>query len=189
MSKLENKIYDFILKQDVKIEYDVFSYGYSTVKTYFFFLIFVIPICIYTNMIIETLLFLLVYISLRKNLGGFHFNNQIICFIISVFISILVPLLSNKIGEISIIVRITIVILSYIIINKIGVVDHKNKKLNEKEKEFYFKRVNSILFIYYSFIVIIYPLVNYNYGNVIILTLILIDFNLIIPKLINYIFR
>ena len=77
-------LYSEFQKNNIDIEQDVFNYGISVLKEQF--------ICIFISLIIsyvlktvrEFFVFLLLFIPIRVNLGGYHCKTEINCYICSV---------------------------------------------------------------------------------------------------------
>ena len=181
---MKNKIYTYLISNNVQIDQDVFDYGFSYFKKYIFYVFITIPFIIYFKLYLNVILFLVLFIPLRKYLGGYHFNNDVICILFSSFVSIAISYYSN-ICNISylyyIFSTIAILLLSYFL----APVEHKNKELNSYEKKIYkFKAIKiEIIFLYYSVLTYIFSI------NTLINLLFYINiiniFNLIIGNLLN----
>lgn len=180
---LKDKIYRFILNQNINMDYDVFAYGYYVVTTYCLYLGILIPVSIFNHVFVETLIFIVVFVSLRQYLGGLHFSNYLVCLIVSVFVAIIVPLISCKIGNIPIYLRLIIILISILCTNLIGPIDHKNKKMSIREKEIFRKKANIILLFYLTISLCFYHRVPIKFGNVILLTITIMNLNLLLPFL------
>ena len=135
---MNKKIYNILKKNDIKIDEDLFYYGWANFTHYFVYLI-----------------FLLLYIPLRRYIGGFHFSSNIICIFFSTLISIIPPLLSKQFF-----VSFRLVILTSLILLietfLIAPVDHKNKRLTNNQINLYKKKSIIIEFLYIGFIIISY---------------------------------
>lgn len=93
---MNKKIYNILKKNDIKIDEDLFYYGWANFTHYFVYLIFTFILAFYCNCFKQTIIFLLLYIPLRRYIGGFHFSSNIICIFFSTLISIIPPLLSKQ---------------------------------------------------------------------------------------------
>lgn len=132
---MKEKLYRSMKELGLDIDYDTFSYGSAVCVQYLLFLIITLPVIIIFKLYLETLTFLVFFIFLRRYNGGFHFDNKYFCLISSVIISIIFPHLSvqlqfNFFHYLSIII--CIIFFTYFL----GVVDHKNKILSEKKKNY-----------------------------------------------------
>lgn len=91
INKLVNK---GIINEEDK---DLYKYSFNILKGYIFFAIIVILGNLFTKNFKETSLFLLVFFSLRRHCGGFHFDNKITCMIFSIILTLLIPIIINHI--------------------------------------------------------------------------------------------
>lgn len=114
---------DFILHQLIKNkiidndEYDEYKYALNVLllKIIHYFIIFVVSA--YMNIIIQTIVFLYCYSTIRTYVGGIHANNPVICLLISIlFIIGLKQILDFSINYILIII-ISILISYYWYVN------------------------------------------------------------------------
>lgn len=183
---IKDKIYKFMLNQSIKMDYDLFSYGYHIFMTYCLYLSLIIPISIIHKTFLETILFLIVFVSLRQYLGGIHFNNSFVCLIVSLIVAIIIPLISNKIGNVPIFLRALVIVISFLCINLIGPVDHINKRLSVNEKRLFKIKSNKILLFYLMFEIFLYPLFLVEYGNTVLFTIFIMNINLILPVVLNH---
>lgn len=149
-----NKIYEEIQKKGINLDEDVFNYGMLVLNQYLIYFAIVIPISICYGMLFELAIFILVFIPLRKNLGGFHFENKKLCTLFSVLITFLILLLSQKVIFNNIVIIFFCYLFFLVITIKIKTVDHKNKKLDEKEKEKFSVKAIYIECMYFILIII-----------------------------------
>ena len=165
------------------MEYDVFSYGFSIVSTYFIYLLILVPFSILNEDFFETIIFLIVFTSLRQYLGGLHFNSSIKCMIASLFVGTILPILGKYMYHIILWVQIICFLFTFIIIHFIGTNDHHNKRLDDQEKITFKIKANKTLLFYFIFVMIFYSYIPKSFTNTIILTILLMNFNLIIPSI------
>ena len=59
---MKNKLYNYLKNNNVDIEKDVFDYGFALFYSYSIYILFIIPISIFNDSIIEVFLFILLYI-------------------------------------------------------------------------------------------------------------------------------
>ena len=153
MKKIRNKLYKFILNQNIKIDEDTFSYGSLIAIKYFIYLLIIIPISIIFHNFLEFLIFIITFVSLRRNVGGIHLNNTILCMLFSIFFSFIIPFVSKFLGFIDVVYRIIISLFSLISINFIGIIDHKNKRITKHEREYFLQKANKILLCYFVLLI------------------------------------
>lgn len=152
-------LYSEFQKNNIDIGQDVFNYGISVLKEQF--------ICIFISLIIsyvlktvrEFFVFLLLFIPIRVNLGGYHCKTEINCYICSVSSCILFPTLI-KFVRINYLFEFIFAQIYIYFIFKWGIIDHPNKRLSIKEKQYHLKK---LLFLI-------------NLDNIILLISIILDF-------------
>lgn len=176
--QIKEYIYNFIQSQNICIDADVFDYGYLITKKYLIFILITLPVVIIQQSFVEFIIYLVVFISLRQNLGGFHFDNSNICMFFSIISAIFIMFINQSISDINLVARIFILLSTFICINKIGVLDHKNKRLTDYEKSMFTKKANIILLFYSIIGIFIYSL-QPSFVNVMFLTLIFMDLNML----------
>ena len=107
------------------------------------------------NMIVESITFLICSLMLRSYSGGFHSDNPVICFLISVLATISM-LFVIKSGMWSVQFSCALIVLSIGVILRYAPVEHKNKPLEEIERKIYRKRLWGIvcvlIFVMFMFI-------------------------------------
>ena len=145
---MKNKIYNYLIDNNITIEKDVFNYGFEFFYSYFIYFLFIIPISIFNNTLISMILFIILYIPIRKNIGGFHMKNKYYCIILSAFVTLLAPYASNYI-PINYSSAIFIIVMNFILYIIFVPVDCKEKILSNNEKRFY-KLLSLILHLIYS---------------------------------------
>lgn len=157
---MKNKLYELLKNNNIAIDEDVFYYGLSLLKKYFIFLIVTLFLSLYLNIFLEVLFFIILYIPLRRYVGGFHFNNSKICIFFSIVISIVACYISKQINF-----SINTIVISYIcltiLIIKYVPVDHKNKRLSSREK-YYYKKKALIVNLLYFIITVFFKLLHLN---------------------------
>lgn len=85
----------------------------------------------------ENFVMIVPFSIIRKFIGGYHANKYRNCFIGSIAIDIMCLLIIRNIIGVGLYVFGGITIISFILICIFSPVEHKNKKLNSKEKEIY----------------------------------------------------
>lgn len=167
--KMKNRIFSLFKRYDISFDETLFDYGYSLLYSYLLFLLITLPFLIYFHIISNGLFFFISYGFLRKKTGGFHFNSSILCIITSSFIVITICLLSKQLYLPKYHIFSLILIYSILIILTIKYlpIDHKNKRLNSREKKLY-KLQSIYIEIGYVFLYFIFHYLNYyNFCNII----------------------
>lgn len=158
------KLYTFLINNDIKIEEDLYNYGIYVLTTYLKYLIFLFPIALLMGTFIETTIFVLLFIPLRRYIGGFHMNNMKSCFYASVLIGIIIPYCSSHLFVFSMIHTLLIFVSCFWMTKKFGVIDHPKKVISNKEKIIYLEKSLKIEVIYFA-ISIISNLMSYYFIN------------------------
>ena len=111
-------------------------------------------------MLLESIIFLVFYGTLRTIAGGYHARTQHTCYILSILLMIVV-LTILKIFPVNIIVCCILTILSISVIFILAPVQDENKLLDETEK-IVFKKLSRVISISYGFIIFLLFLFNKN---------------------------
>ena len=134
---MKNKLYNYLKNNNVDIEKDVFDYGFALFYSYSIYILFIIPISIFNDSIIEVFLFILLYIPIRKNIGGLHLKNQYHCIILSIIVTLLTPYIRKYI-PVNYYFATFIIVLNFLLYNRFVPVDCKEKQLSDDEQKVYF---------------------------------------------------
>lgn len=166
----KEKIYSLLQSNNISIEKDIFDYGFTIFITYLKYLAIIYPIAFILKIPYEVTIFILLFIPLRRYIGGYHLNNMTACLIASSMLAIIIPLIALSFN-IQIIFKFIFLIICVYITYKIGTIDHPNKQISIIEKKKYTNKSIEIELIY-SFISIT-VCYRFNYiSNVIFLILI-----------------
>lgn len=133
---MKNKIYNYLVNNNIYLEKDVFEYGFEYFLSYLVYLLIVIPISILTDSFIEIVLFIILYIPIRKNIGGLHLKKRYHCLMLSIIITLVVPILTNYIFLNIYLLLIPIILNTFLYIMFVPV-DCKEKKLSQVEIKYY----------------------------------------------------
>lgn len=79
-------------------------------------------------------IFVLTFFCLRYYLGGIHFNNSILCLLISITNALIIPWISIVFVDFTCISLITIHLICIFLTSHIKTIDHPNKPLTKQEK-------------------------------------------------------
>lgn len=143
-----DKLYCVFQKNGINIAKDDFVYGLTNLIHWLTFVMILIPISLYLNILIESCMFYIFYSRLRKYTGGIHMKNNILCIVSSLIISVIIPIIAKKL----IINSLLVVIISYtftimfIFFHKS--IQHNNKPLSEEEITYYTRNAMIVEGIY-----------------------------------------
>ncbi len=146
---MKNKIYSYLIKNNIQLEKDVFEYGFEYFFSYLVYLLIIIPISILTDSFIEIMFFIILYIPIRKNIGGLHLKKQYHCLILSIIITITIPILANHILINIYFLLIPMILNTFLYIIFVPV-DCKEKELSLAEKKYYKIKSLIIHLIYFA---------------------------------------
>ena len=157
MELLSRRFVEFMLENKIIPEQDKEIYRFGCVLMVRIILNVLTLLFIGTcfNMIVESITFLICSLMLRSYSGGFHSDNPVICFLISVLATISM-LFVIKSGMWSVQFSCALIVLSIGVILRYAPVEHKNKPLEEIERKIYRKRLWGIvcvlIFVMFMFI-------------------------------------
>lgn len=146
---MKDKIYNYLMNNNIFLEKDVFEYGFDYFFSYFLYLVIVIPISILTDSFIEIVLFIILYIPIRKNIGGLHLKKRFHCLILSIITTLSIPILINHNIYLNIYYLLFPIILNMLLYLMYVPIDCKEKKLSKAEKKYYKTKSLVIHFIYF----------------------------------------
>ena len=175
---MRNRVYLLMKENNILIDEDIFGYGYSIFLQYFSYFLIVIPIALITNELFGMICFLLLFVPLRRYLGGFHFKRKGFCPVFSVVFSIVILNLFHKI-EVNITLGSLFFIFSIIICKLIAPIEHPKKKLDKNQKNIYNKKAIKVL-ISYFLIFLICRLLEIKLTNIIFITTIFSVINAVV---------
>ena len=85
MNKVAGLLASYIIEKGVvKEEYrEVYEYGFTILLEMVSFVVFSVAVSLYLHMVLEGILFFVIFILLRSYAGGLHLNNFYACFVLS----------------------------------------------------------------------------------------------------------
>ncbi|WP_326910859.1 accessory gene regulator ArgB-like protein [Sedimentibacter sp. MB31-C6] len=149
---LTNNITEYFCSNNIITddEKDIYIYGLQLIISSVVGIILIISLGFILNNIINSILFLITFISIRMYSGGYHANSYIKCnvslviiYLLSIVVISIIPY--NYIS----IMYISMIILTIYIIIKYSPVDNKNKKLTNNQKKRNKKVTLILLFTFY----------------------------------------
>lgn len=157
MELLSRRFIEFMLENKIIPEQDkeIYRFGFVLMLRIILNVLTLLFIGTCFNMIVESITFLICSLMLRSYSGGFHSDNPVICFLISVLATISM-LFVIKSGMWSVQFSCVLIVLSLGVILRYAPVEHKNKPLEEIERKIYRKRLWGIvcvlIFVMFMFI-------------------------------------
>lgn len=177
---LSQSILNSFIDESVTNEEDeeIYAYGTEIAVAYLVNLLAIIIIGAFMNMLLECIVFLIIFVPLRGYTGGYHASNYKICFVFSC-LTVAAVLFVNKYAAANTdkFILFLIMAISGILIYILGPIEDKNKPITENQRIHYRSKIkffliiefilaiivnrvgfNSILFIFCSSYVVIFML-------------------------------
>ena len=127
-----------------KRDKELYVYGFQQGTILFLNIITVIVIGAIFNMVLQSIVFMITYCLLRVYAGGYHASSQLMCYMFSIGM-IVVVLLGIKLIPWNNFICYIVTITSSAIILLLGPVEDKNKTLDKEELSVFKKRIRVIL--------------------------------------------
>lgn len=172
LNKLAAKISSKMLQRGVISGemFDIYVYGFELVLSFLFSVAVMLFVGIVTNRILHTILFLLVFITLRSFTGGYHANTYGVCFMVTISVFIVTILLAKYIN---------ICWWYYLLLLSVGLpliyifapIEHHNKPLETNDKA-RCKMISTILYLSFNIVGMVFTKVNATLSSVIFFTLV-----------------
>lgn len=138
ISTISEKIALFLCDNNKENEnYELYNYGIFVLLSTVFHVLTIAVIGIFFGMFLESVVFYLSFIAVRKFAGGYHAKNSTNCYISSIVFSCALLFLIMQSGNFPSFVTPLILALSAVIIFIFAPVEHENKPLSKKEKSVY----------------------------------------------------
>jgi accessory gene regulator B len=150
ISSLSQSILNSFIEQRIISEEDrnIYEYGAEIAISYFLNLLAIVTISFFMNMLIECIVFLIIFVPLKGYTGGYHASNYKICFVISCLTVTAVLFATKYVSmQISQFILILTMIIAGVSIYILGPIEDKNKPITEKESIHYKGKIKSILII------------------------------------------
>ena len=132
-------IFNSLRKNKINIDEDLIYYGWSVSVNYLLYVIMTLAVSLYFHCFYNTIVFLVLYIPIRRYIGGFHFSNNTLCIFVSTIVSV-IPAILSKYYVINTLVNILFNIILIAETVLIAPIDHPNKRLNDIQFKLYKKK-------------------------------------------------
>lgn len=146
---MEKRIADFLIAQSIihANDKELYIYGLNKLKGIIINVFMTVMIGFLLDMVIESILFLIVYISLRRYVGGYHAPGPVTCFILSTVL-VTAVLSGIKYVPVNFYIVAAMLIISGLIIFIKAPVESKNRSLSSNEKRVFRNRARIIFSVY-----------------------------------------
>ena len=149
--------------------FDIYVYGLELLLSFFFCSSVIVIIGAMLGRIIETLVFLLVFVLLRSFTGGYHANSYLMCSIVT-FSTYGAVLLLAELFALPLIAYIVLATLGGALVLAFVPIEHPNKRITDSQKKKY-KIVSFILFLTFVTLGILLCCANVSLSRIIFFTL------------------
>lgn len=149
--------------------FDIYVYGLELLLSFFFSSSVIVIIGAILGRVIETLVFLLVFVLLRSFTGGYHANSYLMCSIVT-FSTYGVVLLLSELFALPLIAYIILAIFGGVMVLAFVPIEHPNKRISDSQKKKY-KIVSFILFLTFVALGILLCCANVSFSRIIFFTL------------------
>ena len=190
MERIAKRLTAYIIGKGIVAESEekIYLYGFQMGLELISNLIVSILIAMKMDMLPQAAIFFIVFIPIRSYAGGFHFEQYLHCFILSVVTYVGVLELSQILtiaGEIHIVADVVLLIL----VRYLFPVQNVRRMIDEDEKRYFSKKLQQILVAEFALIVVLLVLKKEDLLAVVNLTLVLIVVSMIAGKIKYFIWQ
>ena len=168
MNSVSKRLVEFFVANDIikGEDKELYEYALSITISAVIHILTIVVLGIIFRLVVESIIFYLCFIAIRKFAGGYHAKTASTCYLFSVLLSaILLIVLKLLIYNISYIIAVTVFTVSFISLVCIWIMaplDTENNPLSEKEKSVYKKVTRIIALIIFIVFLIFFFLNQYN---------------------------
>ncbi len=187
ISKLSQKLLNYLLKQEVIDESNAeyYRYGLEITISSLLNILLVLSIGIMFGMLFEAVVFLASFVSVRLFTGGYHADTYFKCNLyFCILFSILLIIYEKTADIISTYYCILIILFNEVILLTESPIESKNKPLTKSERKKH-KIISIVLMTVWSFLGILLYLNSYKIGVLILYTTLLVSILIIIAMIFN----
>ncbi len=184
IKSISNKLLQYLIKADVIDKSEdalaYYKYGLEITISSLLNIVLIFSIGIISGQLIESILFLICFIPLRRFTGGYHANSYLKCNILfSVLFIILLLIFNLTVTRVSFYGCIIMLVFSIAIFLSECPMEHSNKPLTDSQKKKN-KCLSIILGLLYGAIGVMSKVLSYNIGVLFLYTLVLISLLVIV---------
>lgn len=183
MRKITKRLTRYAIQKGIvdKSDMDVYEYGFTITIEVGLFVLFVLFISIYLNMIIEGILFFIIFAPLRSYAGGLHLDKFHFCFILSCLIFLGILMLVRYI-YIPIILSFIIFFILEVSVYILYPVENINREVDDGENQYFKKKLKKFLVLDLIIAVMCIALKNDRYILLVMITFLMVVMTMIIGK-------
>ncbi len=174
IKKLSQRILQYLLHsgviEDTNDEKEYYQYGIEITISSILNIILILGIGLLTWNILESMIFLLLFIPIRQFTGGFHASTYFKCNLSFCIVFSLILILYNFTGVLNTYSSILITFICILLIIAECPIENKNKPIPEERKKFH-KIMAALLSTIYGIVGIVFTAISNKYGALILYTL------------------
>ena len=145
LDKIAETVVERLLRKNViiKEDYEIYEFGIKQLIITIVNMITAIVIGIVTKELVQTIIFVLAFMIIRSNAGGYHATTPLKCYVLST-LTIFITLSAMKHIELDMFLLIIMLLCSSLVILILAPVDTENKPLDNLEHGYYRKKARIV---------------------------------------------
>ena len=171
LERISEKTSDFLIRRGIvsRDSRDVYVYGFALLYSFLINTVVIMSAGIILGKVIETLMFLFIFVVLRSFTGGFHSNSFVLCTVITYSVYTAVMLLSTF--RVHLVLFGILFVGGFVCLFLVAPIEHPNKPISDKKKRQH-KITSLVLFSFIAVAGIVINIYDMSYGSVIFFSLI-----------------
>ena len=171
LERISEKTSDYLIRRGIiSIDSrDVYVYGFALLYSFLINTVVIISAGIILGKVIETLMFLFIFVVLRSFTGGFHSNSFVLCTVITYSVYTAVMLLSSL--RVHFVLFVILFVGGFVCLFLLVPIEHPNKPITDKKKRQH-KITSLVLFSFIAVAGIVINIYDMSYGSVVFFSLI-----------------
>lgn len=149
MNKAARFLAGYIIEKGMVKEEDreVYEYGFTILMEMVSFVVFSVAVSLYLHMILEGILFFVIFIPLRSYAGGLHLKRFYACFVLSCLTLGVILLITQNVN-----IPITVIVIAFLILEicvyALYPVESTNREVDSVENRYFKKKLETFLAIH-----------------------------------------
>ena len=142
---------DTLIKKNVAVEEDreYYNYCFELMFSTFLGIGSILLLSIWLNLFVETICYLVAFISLRRTSGGYHADTNLGCFLLSLlFYAVFAGSVATFSPKFYLPLAVGEVLFSILVVYMLSPVEHKNRPFTSEERALFFKWSRTLSLIY-----------------------------------------
>lgn len=138
MSKISKALTDYVIRKGMvdRADRNIYEYGFTIIFEMGIFIIFCLIVSIFSHMVLEGILFFVIFSPLRSYAGGLHMRKFCSCFILSC-LTFSAVLLAVKYVQVPIAISFILLLLFETAVYFLYPVENANRTVDEEENKYF----------------------------------------------------